>query len=331
MHATTIDNIVAFFTRVPPTRRGHLGLYRLSLPAVFPPATSLPPLPCTCTFSTLRSLDRRWVRGADSSLCRPHLPPLPLSPFTMATLPSFLFPVSPPAAGDLAIRPPSPSKGKGRALTPLPPPPPPASTAAPFITLTGATDRAGYPVVTIHSSLLPPPGSPTDNCGAAVAAALSPVAPSTPLVVVLVTHGGGRPSAAAARTLAATLDAAGVEAPRIRSLYVLGADVAWRAAAAASSWVVGGPVRAAWATTEYVDLVEDLEAALGPGLGEAMGLTWGEVVADEEHRVWLGRQWVRSSAALDPSAPLMHTESVALTGAAAAAARPAIKTVGDYV
>lgn len=252
----------------------------------------------------------------------------------MATLPSFLFPMTPLAAGNLGDRPASPSKGKGRALTPPPPPPLPAAVAAPYITLTGATDRTGYPVLTLHAALLPPAGSPADSMGAAVAAALAPVAPSTPLVVVLVTHGGGgRPSTAAARTLAATLEAAGLGAPRIRSLYVLGADVAWRAAAAAASWVVGGAVRAAWAATVYVDLVEDLEAALGPGLGEAMGLIWAEVVADEEHREWLGRQWVRSPAALDPSAPLMQLESVALTDAAAAAAsaRPLIKSMGDYV
>ncbi|GAB0495517.1 hypothetical protein MMPV_006819 [Pyropia vietnamensis] len=191
----------------------------------------------------------------------------------------------------------------------------------------------GYPVLTIHSSLLPPPDTCPAAAGAAVAAAVAPVAPSTPLVVVLVTHGGGRPSAAAGRTLAATLEAAHLEGPRIRALYVLGADVAWRAAAAAASWVVGGAIRSAWTSIVYVDLVEDLEAALGAGIGEAMGLTWGEVVADEEHREWLGRQWARSPVTLDPSAPLMQLESVAFTDSAssATAARPLIKSVGDFV
>jgi len=244
----------------------------------------------------------------------------------MATLPTFLWGAPSPASVDPSQV--STYKGKGRAASPLPVTPPPA---APFVTITGATDRGGHPIVTLHASLMPAAGTPSSaSLAASVAAALAPLAPSVRVVVALVTHGAGRPSSATGRELASLLSAAHVAPSRVQSVYVLGADFSWRAAAATASWVVGGDVRAAWTSIEYVDLVEDLEAALGSGVGEVMGLTWEEVVADEEYRVWLGRHFTGAKAALDPCAPLMRLNDVQLT--ATAASEPTDRRcVADFV
>lgn len=98
-------------------------LRRLYMPSCFPL-----PLPLGLAEPTRSAPPESSPALPLSVLSLPTSHSHPLRSPTMATLPSFLFPMTPLAASNLGDRLASPSKGKGRALTPppLPPSPPPS-------------------------------------------------------------------------------------------------------------------------------------------------------------------------------------------------------------